>query len=71
MSTRTADHMTESMARAGSGRPLTESDPQVSPKRGDRFQCDRCGMEIQVNSDCHCHEGEAHFLCCGEPMQKL
>lgn len=39
------------------------------PRKGERFECQRCGMEIEVIADCHCKEGEhAHFECCGQEM---
>jgi hypothetical protein len=41
------------------------------PKKGDRFRCDSCGMEIQVTVDCKCREDEhVHFHCCGREMSK-
>ena len=41
------------------------------PKKGDRFRCAKCGMEIQVTSDCRCQEEEmVHFHCCGQELEK-
>lgn len=40
-----------------------------SPKKGQKFQCSGCGMELQITADCHCKEGEhVHFHCCGKEM---
>src|SRR5947209_1349255 len=37
-----------------------------STKKGERFRCDSCGMELQITADCHCKdESMVHFHCCG------
>lgn len=42
-----------------------------NPKKGDRFRCTTCGMEVQVTADCHCEQSEmVHFHCCGKEMAK-
>src|SRR5947207_1896099 len=39
------------------------------PRKGDRFRCSQCGMELQLTADCRCKEGEhVHFECCGQEM---
>ena len=39
------------------------------PKIGDKFRCDRCGMEIEVTKGCDCPaDKHVHFHCCGEEM---
>jgi hypothetical protein len=50
----------------------TERDAGVNPpKKGERFRCEGCGMEIEVTKDCHCKDGEhVHFHCCGREMVK-
>lgn len=41
------------------------------PKKGDRFHCQSCGMEIQVTADCGCKSGEnVQFECCGQSLTK-
>jgi len=42
------------------------------PKKGDRFRCGGCGMELQITVDCKCKEGEhVHFHCCDREMDKV
>ena len=42
-----------------------------SPKKGERFRCDKCGMELQVTADCRCQdESMVHFHCCGQELRK-
>ncbi|HEY3967601.1 MAG TPA: hypothetical protein VGM05_23775 [Planctomycetaceae bacterium] len=42
------------------------------PKKGDKFRCKPCGMELEVTKDCHCkEEGQVHFHCCGQEMTKV
>jgi hypothetical protein len=42
------------------------------PKKGDRFRCKQCGMEIQLTADCRCeHEEHVHFECCGQELTKV
>ncbi len=42
------------------------------PKRGERFRCEKCGMELQITTDCHCESGDhTHFECCGQEMEKV
>jgi hypothetical protein len=58
--------------------PMAEKMSQASdtgkvetPKKGQRFRCEQCGMEIQVASDCKCKNGDhVHFECCGQEMMK-
>ena len=43
-----------------------------SPKKGERYRCEKCGMEVQVTADCHCQERDhVHFHCCGQELQKV
>jgi hypothetical protein len=61
--------MTEKMSEA-SNKVMTD-EGVGRPRKGDRFRCQACGMEIQVTADCRCAEGEhVHFHCCGEELQK-
>ena len=66
----TSEELKQGMSRAGTGRPVMESDFE-HPHKGDRFRCDKCGMEVEVKSDCHCHEEAEHFHCCGAAMHKV
>ena len=60
------DQMAMKMSAAGS-----KSSSKSSPKRGDRFRCSQCGMEIQVTSECNCKDpNHVHFNCCNQEMAK-
>jgi hypothetical protein len=60
------DPVAEKMSEAS---PTRKTDP---PRKGDRFRCPRCGMEIQVTADCRCSPGEhVRFRCCGEDLNKV
>jgi hypothetical protein len=62
-------HMTEDMSRASAGQAVMERG-DLHPKKGDRFRCMSCGMEIQVTAPCTCKGEHPHFQCCGQEMQK-
>jgi len=63
--------MTKKMSEAGSGRPETKDVRVGTPKKGDCFRCQRCGMEVQITADCGCNNpGEVHFHCCGQELTK-
>jgi hypothetical protein len=67
----TMSAMTKEMSEAGSGRPMTEGATADRPKKGDRYRCRKCGMEIQVTADCGCKDpNHLHFHCCGQELQK-
>jgi hypothetical protein len=59
------------MSQAGAGQPVMEHEHADHPRKGDHFRCDRCGMEVEVQSDCQCHDEPEHFQCCGAPMHKV
>jgi hypothetical protein len=43
-----------------------------NPKKGERFRCEKCGMEVQVTTDCACNKPETvHFQCCGKELHKV
>jgi hypothetical protein len=59
------DKMAEKMAQASASR-------MAPPKKGERFRCQKCGMEIQVTTECKCVAPEhAQFECCGQAMAKI
>ena len=66
-----ADPMAQGMSKSGSGRPVLEKDLGRTPKKGDRFHCDACGMEVSVTADCTCHDNHAHLECCGQEMRQM
>jgi len=61
--------MTDKMSEASDKVPV---DTGVGrPKKGERFRCAKCGMEVQVTADCRCQEpSKVHFHCCGQELQK-
>lgn len=64
--------MTNKMAEAGSGRPVTGHSSATTPKKGDCFRCSTCGMEVQVTADCNCDDpNHVHFHCCGQELEKV
>ena len=64
--------MTNKMAEAGSGRPVLEGTHGDKPKKGDRYRCAKCGMEIEVTADCRCGDpNHVHFHCCGQELRKV
>jgi hypothetical protein len=67
----TSDQMKQGMAKAGGGQPIMEAGTAEHPTKGDRFRCDKCGMEVVVQADCHCHDEAEHFHCCGQAMHKV
>ena len=64
--------MTDKMGEAGSGRaPMAEKGGD-GPKKGDRYRCQKCGMEVQVTADCNCKDpSHVHFHCCGQELRKV
>lgn len=54
-------------------KPAATEDPQMTaPKKGDRFRCKKCGMEIEVTLDCKCTAGHhSRFECCGQPLAEV
>jgi len=72
--------ITEKMSIAGTGRaPTKQKSEKRTPakhsaalKKGDRFRCEECGMEIQVTAPCPCDDADhVHFQCCDKEMQKV
>ena len=49
------------------------ADPGLAaPKKGDKFVCQACGMEIEVTVECKCKDDEhVHFHCCGMELTKV
>jgi hypothetical protein len=65
-----ADQMTEKMAQSSRTGEFTSG--MVAPRKGERFRCTNCGMEIEVTKDCACKgDACAHFDCCGLEMAKV
>lgn len=63
--------MSKKMSEAGSGQPVAKETAGSGPKKGERFRCQKCGMEVQVTADCCCQDpAHVHFHCCGQELQK-
>lgn len=42
------------------------------PKKGDKFRCKQCGMQLEITVDCKCkEEARVHFHCCESEMSKV
>ena len=43
-------------------------------KKGDRYVCNTCGLELEVSKACSCGSGDTScsvpLQCCGKPMEK-
>jgi len=64
--------MTKKMAEAGSGQPEMKGNATAAPKKGDRYRCRTCGMELEITADCRCQgPAMAHFHCCGAELKKV
>jgi hypothetical protein len=63
--------MTDKMSEAGGGNVMVD-EGVGAPRKGERFRCPRCGMELQITADCRCEAGEhVHFHCCGQELEKV
>jgi len=64
--------MTQKMSEAGSGQPVAKGAGFTAPKKGDRYRCQKCGMELQIAADCRCSDpAHVYFHCCGQELQRL
>lgn len=58
-------------ADAGTKANPSSTSTRSKPKKGEHFQCQQCGMEVQVNQDCGCADpNKVHFECCGQELQR-
>jgi hypothetical protein len=61
--------MTDKMSESSHKPPVDEG--VGNPKKGEQYRCAKCGMAIQVTTDCRCNQpGMVHFHCCGQDMQR-
>ena len=62
--------MTQEMSNTQ--RPGAKEANASAPKKGDRFRCQQCGMEIEVTTACNCKDADhVHFQCCGQELDKV
>ena len=60
------DRVAEKMSQASSTATMSP------PKKGERYRCQTCGMEVQVTADCRCNDPAiVHFHCCGKELRKV
>lgn len=51
--------------------PSSEKSHAPTPKKGDKYRCDKCGMAMEITVDCKCRDGDhVHFECCDQEMSK-
>jgi len=63
--------MNETTDRAGKGGAAASDRGVGSPKKGERYRCATCGMEVLVTADCRCDDPNmVHFHCCGKELRK-
>ena len=42
-----------------------------TPKRGETYRCEKCGMELAVTVDCQCQSADnVHLECCGQELAR-
>jgi hypothetical protein len=62
--------MTQKMSEA-SDRGTRDSS-RNNPKKGEKFRCNTCGMELEITSDCRCKDPDmVHFECCGRQLARV
>jgi hypothetical protein len=57
---------TQSQARSQQSHPRG-----AAPKVGEKFHCEKCGMEMTVTKDCPCPDAShMTFQCCDRPLAR-
>lgn len=50
---------------------MDDSTEKATPKKGERYKCEKCGMELQVTVQCSCKDAShVHLECCGQELTK-
>ena len=63
--------MAQSQKQSDKGNPTAMQGDRSRPQKGEHYRCETCGMEVQVNKECHCSEPtKVHFQCCGKELQR-
>ncbi len=54
-------------------RAVDETTPSdTTPRKGETYRCERCGMELKVSADCACDDPEmVHLECCGQELSRV
>ncbi len=56
--------------KADAGRTMSGNETHT-PKVGEHFRCQQCGMEVEVTTGCKCSDPDhVSFECCGKKMQR-
>lgn len=64
------DPVAQKMSEASAAR--ANADERNTPRKGERYRCARCGMELQVTADCGCPDSEhVQFRCCGQDLARV
>jgi len=64
------DPVAQKMSQAS--KPVTQTGTINPPKKGEKFRCEQCGMELEITADCKCQAGShVEFACCGKTLKKL
>jgi hypothetical protein len=63
-----ADQVASKMSKSN---PSSTAHKTSVPKKGEKYRCNQCGMEIQITGECGCkNPAHAHFQCCNQEMAK-
>ncbi|HWG43516.1 MAG TPA: hypothetical protein VN688_12080 [Gemmataceae bacterium] len=57
-------------AGAGGQDGTTTASQTIQPKKGERYGCAKCAMEVEVTQNCDCGGPCVSLSCCGQAMQK-
>jgi hypothetical protein len=67
-----ADPVAEKMSQASAEKVPQMGTRQMTkhtPRKGDQYRCERCGMQLTVTTDCKCKDVDhVHLACCGHEM---
>jgi hypothetical protein len=63
--------MAQTQKQSDKGNPTGAHSERPRPQKGEHYRCGVCGMEVQVNKECHCPDpNKVHFECCGKELQR-
>jgi len=49
--------------------PKTKPKEKTRIKKGDKYQCDICGLVVKIDDTCGCAD-MCDIVCCDKPMKK-
>ena len=60
-------NMTQKMTKAASSGATMGR--EAVPRKGDHFRCQKCGMALEITTECKCDDPDhVRFECCGQDM---